>query len=158
MTRCAATSFSLIKSLLALALAFMVGGAWQLDVARAQVIERGVQGGVVGAIIGGLVGGGRAWEQALPLGLASVSSAARRKQTPMRGLAPPMKANITGNLRCQEDLASSTTSRHFWCGSVTTRARSTASMANARRMRSANISMPAACLSMADPRRSCSTS
>lgn len=145
MTRCAATSFSLIKSLPALALAFLVGGAWQLDerkssnaVCRAAWSERSSAASSEAA---------EAWEQA-----------AQRKQTPMRGLAPPMKANITGNLRCQEDLASSTTSRHFWCGSVTTRARSTASMANARRMRSANISMPAACLSMADPRRSCSTS
>jgi peptidoglycan hydrolase-like protein with peptidoglycan-binding domain len=30
-----------------------------MDAAKAQVIERGVQGGVVGAIIGGIVGGGR---------------------------------------------------------------------------------------------------
>jgi peptidoglycan hydrolase-like protein with peptidoglycan-binding domain len=42
-----------------LALAFAVLGAWPMNAARAQVIERGVQGGVVGAIIGGLVGGGR---------------------------------------------------------------------------------------------------
>jgi hypothetical protein len=43
----------------ALALAFAVLGAWPMNAARAQVIERGVQGGVVGAIIGGIVGGGR---------------------------------------------------------------------------------------------------
>lgn len=78
MTRCAATSFSLIKSLPALALAFLVGGAWQLDVARAQVIERGVQGGVVGAIIGGLVGGGRGvgTGAAIGAGVGIVSGAA----------------------------------------------------------------------------------
>jgi hypothetical protein len=59
MTRGAATSFSPIRSLPALALALLAGSALPIDAARAQVIERGVQGGVVGALIGGLVGGGR---------------------------------------------------------------------------------------------------
>jgi Putative peptidoglycan binding domain len=43
----------------ALALAVAVMSAWPMSAAKAQVIERGVQGGVVGAIIGGVVGGGR---------------------------------------------------------------------------------------------------
>src|SRR5215210_5129304 len=47
------------SSLAALGLTLLIGSAWPLQVAQAQVIERGVQGGVVGAIIGGIVGGGR---------------------------------------------------------------------------------------------------
>ena len=52
-------SFQRILWLSALALAFAVLCAWPMSAAKAQVIERGVQGGVVGAIIGGIVGGGR---------------------------------------------------------------------------------------------------
>lgn len=59
MTRNSTASFPLITSLSAAALALVVIGVWPLNVAKAQVIERGVQGGVVGAIIGGIVGGGR---------------------------------------------------------------------------------------------------
>lgn len=59
MTRSAAASSHLIGSLPALALAILLASTLHLNVARAQVIERGVQGGVAGAIIGGIVGGGR---------------------------------------------------------------------------------------------------
>jgi Putative peptidoglycan binding domain len=52
-------SFQRILWLSALAFAFAVLSAWPMSAAKAQVIERGVQGGVVGAIIGGIVGGGR---------------------------------------------------------------------------------------------------
>jgi hypothetical protein len=51
--------FQRILWLSALALVFAVLSAWPMSAAKAQVIERGVQGGVVGAIIGGVVGGGR---------------------------------------------------------------------------------------------------
>ena len=59
MARKFGASFQRILWLPALALAFAVLCAWPMSAAKAQVIERGVQGGVVGAIIGGIVGGGR---------------------------------------------------------------------------------------------------
>lgn len=59
MTRSAATSLHLVRSPAALALAILLTSAFHLNVARAQVIERGVQGGAAGAIIGGIIGGGR---------------------------------------------------------------------------------------------------
>ncbi|MGB6388098.1 MAG: peptidoglycan-binding domain-containing protein [Methyloceanibacter sp.] len=57
MTRTSSASFPLIISLAALVLVLVAGSA--PNVAKAQVIERGVQGGVAGAIIGGIIGGGR---------------------------------------------------------------------------------------------------
>lgn len=59
MTRRAPATVHLIISVPATVFAFLIGTVLQPNVARAQVIERGVQGGVVGAIIGGIVGGGR---------------------------------------------------------------------------------------------------
>ena len=57
MARSFGASFQRIVWLSALALAAL--SLWPHNTAKAQVIERGVQGGVVGAIIGGIVGGGR---------------------------------------------------------------------------------------------------
>jgi hypothetical protein len=59
MARKFGASFQRIAWLSTLTSAFLVMSLWPLSMARAQVIERGVQGGVVGAIIGGIVGGGR---------------------------------------------------------------------------------------------------
>ena len=59
MTRGTAASLHLIRSPAALTLAILLASALHVNVARAQVIERGVQGGVAGAIIGGIIGGGR---------------------------------------------------------------------------------------------------
>jgi hypothetical protein len=58
-TRSAATSLHPIRWPAALTLAILLASALHVNVARAQVIERGVQGGVAGAIIGGIIGGGR---------------------------------------------------------------------------------------------------
>ena len=75
MTRCAATSFSLIKSLPALALAFLVGGAWQLDerkssnaVCRAAWSERSSAASSEAA---------EAWEQAAVSAEADANARAR---------------------------------------------------------------------------------
>ncbi len=59
MTRKFETSRHHLASLSVLLLALLATSVWAPNVAKAQVIERGVQGGVVGAIIGGIVGGGR---------------------------------------------------------------------------------------------------
>src|SRR5512134_2146308 len=59
MTRSFGASFQRIFWLSASLFACAVMSAWPMSVAKAQVVERGVQGGVVGAIIGGIVGGGR---------------------------------------------------------------------------------------------------
>ena len=59
MARSFGLSFLRILRLPGLALAFAVLSVWPISAAKAQVVERGVQGGVVGAIIGGIVGGGR---------------------------------------------------------------------------------------------------
>jgi len=59
MARKFGASFQRIAWLSTLTSAFLVMSLWPLSMARAQVIERGVQGGVVGAIIGCIVGGGR---------------------------------------------------------------------------------------------------
>lgn len=48
-----------LSALIAFTAAISIATVSALDMAQAQVIERGVQGGVVGAIIGGIVGGGR---------------------------------------------------------------------------------------------------
>lgn len=68
-----------LPAFLALAAGVMVNAATP-DAARAQVIERGVQGGVVGAIIGGIVGGGRGagTGAAIGAGVGVVAGAAER--------------------------------------------------------------------------------
>jgi len=60
MTRSFAASIHRIIGLSGLTGALLIASSLLgVDAAKAQVIERGVQGGVVGAIIGGIVGGGR---------------------------------------------------------------------------------------------------
>ena len=150
-------AFQRILWLSALALAFAVLGAWPMNAAKAQVIERGVQGGVVGAIIGGIVGGGRGAAPVLPLAPASASSPAQRKPTPMRALlrqpvlwCAASAARRIGPRLQHPDLAgaarlrSGAARRCLW--------------PTARPMRSVSISTPTVCPSTAGPRRNCSTS
>jgi hypothetical protein len=59
MTRSFGAGFQQIAWVSALTAALIVMNLLSVTAAKAQVIERGVQGGVVGAIIGGIVGGGR---------------------------------------------------------------------------------------------------
>lgn len=68
-----ATSLCLLTALFTTAAMFA-------DNAKAQVIERGVQGGVAGAIIGGIIGGGRGagTGAAIGAGVGLVTGAAER--------------------------------------------------------------------------------
>ena len=122
-------AFQRILWLSALALAFAVLGAWPMNAAKAQVIERGVQGGVVGAIIGGIVGGGRGAGTGAAIG-AGVGIVTGAAEADANARAFTTASIMVRRLRRPADRTSSSTSRPRWRGSATIRARPTASMVN----------------------------
>jgi hypothetical protein len=81
---------TMMPSSAALVLAFALGSTATVNDAKAQVIERGVQGGIVGAIIGGIVGGGKGAGRgaAIGAGVGLVTGAAEANARP-RYYGPP---------------------------------------------------------------------
>jgi hypothetical protein len=147
-------SFQRIAWLSILTFAFFVMSLWPLSTARAQVIERGVQGGVFGAIIGGIVGGGRGagTGAAIGAGIGIVTGAAEADANaratydgPYYGAPPP-----PGGSDLVYNIQLSLARLGYDPGPPDGRY-------GALQMRSASISTPTGCPSTASPRRNCST-